>query len=131
MTATTPHDYSITIKNCNSIVEANITIKRNSLNVKHGANGVGKSTIAKALLANATGQGLQDLLPFKHRQVEDLAPQTILGADGINKVLVFNEDYVSQFVFQEDEVVKNSFEIFINTPEYRKGIAELETIFED
>ncbi len=43
----------------------------------------------------------------------------------------FDERYVSQFVFQPDEVVKNSFEIFINTPEYQAGIEELEAIFED
>ena len=45
--------------------------------------------------------------------------------------LVFDEHYVSQFVFQPDEVVKNSFEIFIKTPEYQAGIEELEAIFED
>ncbi len=44
---------------------------------------------------------------------------------------MFDERYVSQFVFQPDEVVKNSFEIFINTPEYQAGIEELEAIFED
>ena len=48
----------------------------------------------------------------------------------IKKVLVFDEHYVSQFVFQPDEVLKNSFEIFINTPEYQTGIEQLEAIFE-
>ena len=38
---------------------------------------------------------------------------------------------VAQFVFQPDEVVTNSFEIFINTPEYQEGIDELESIFEN
>ncbi len=33
-------------------------------------------------------------------------------------------------MFQPDEVVKNSFEIFINTPEYQAGVKELEDIFE-
>ena len=36
---------------------------------------------------------------------------------------------MSQFVFQPDEVVKNSFEIFVKTPDYVKGIEELEKIF--
>ena len=53
-----------------------------------------------------------------------------MGAEGIKNVLVFDEQYVAQFVFQPDEVVKNSFEIFINTPEYQEGIKELEAIFE-
>jgi energy-coupling factor transporter ATP-binding protein EcfA2 len=55
----------------------------------------------------------------------------VVGADEIKNVLVFDEYYVSQFVFQPDEVVKNSFEIFIKTPEYQAGIEELEAIFED
>lgn len=55
----------------------------------------------------------------------------MVGADEIKNVLVFDEHYVSQFVFQPDEVVKNSFEIFIETPEYQAGIEELEAIFED
>ena len=35
-----------------------------------------------------------------------------------------HEDYVSQFAFQKSEVVKDSFEIFINTEKYRKGADE-------
>jgi hypothetical protein len=55
----------------------------------------------------------------------------VVGVDEIKSVLVFDEHYVSQFVFQPDEVVKNSFEIFIKTPEYQAGIAELDAIFEN
>jgi hypothetical protein len=74
---------------------------------------------------------LRDLLPFKYRQgASDEAP-AVVGAEEVKNVLVFDEHYVAQFVFQPDEVVKNSFEIFINTPEYQEGIEELEGIFED
>src|SRR6185437_1227512 len=102
-----------------------------SLNIKYGPNGIGKSTIAHALVLNAEGaDALQDLLPFKYRGDTDGKTPAVSGADEIKEVLVFDEHYVSQFVFQPDEVVKNSFEIFINTPEYQKGIEELEGIFE-
>ena len=126
-------DYAITIKDCNSITEAQITLRRGSLNIKYGPNGIGKSTIAHALALNAQGEdALRDLLPFKYRQSgsgSGKAP-AVVGADEIKNVLVFDEHYVSQFVFQPDEVVKNSFEIFISTPEYQAGIEELEEIFE-
>ncbi|WLB86914.1 hypothetical protein QIH91_29375 [Bradyrhizobium japonicum USDA 135] len=39
--------------------------------------------------------------------------------------LVFDDDYVQQFVFQKDEVLKNSFDIFIKTPDY---VAAMEAI---
>lgn len=125
-------DYAITITDCNSITEAQITLRRESLNIKYGPNGIGKSTIAHALVLNAQGgDALQDLLPFRYRQGNSAKVPTVVGADEIRNVLVFDEHYVSQFVFQPDEVVKNSFEIFIKTPEYQAGIEELELIFDD
>lgn len=124
-------DYAITIKDCNSITEAQIILRRGSLNIKYGPNGIGKSTIARALVLNAEGgNSLQNLLPFKYRQGGGGKAPEVVGADEIKTVLVFDEAYVSQFVFQPDEVIKNSFEIFINTSEYQAGIEELETIFE-
>jgi energy-coupling factor transporter ATP-binding protein EcfA2 len=124
--------YAITIKDCNSITEAKITLRRNSLNIKYGPNGIGKSTIAHALVLNAQGEdALKELLPFKYRQGGSGKSPAVEGADEIKTVLVFDEHYVSQFVFQPDEVVKNSFEIFIKTPAYQEGIEELEAIFED
>jgi hypothetical protein len=125
-------DYVITIKDCNSITEAQITLRRASLNIKYGPNGIGKSTIARSLVLNTKGESaLQDLLPFKYRRGGSGTEPTVIGADEIKSVLVFDEHYVSQFVFQPDEVVKNSFEIFIETPEYQAGIAELDAIFDN
>lgn len=127
-----PSDYAINITDCNSITDAQITLRHGSLNIKYGPNGIGKSTIAHALALNAEGgDALQALLPFKYRQSGSGTVPSVVGADDIKKVLVFDEHYVSQFVFQPDEVVKNSFEIFINTPEYQAGIEELDAIFED
>ena len=127
-----PNDYAITLEHCNSITKAQLTLRRGSLNIKYGPNGLGKSTIARALVLNAQGaSALQELLPFKYRQGGTDKKPTVVGADEIKDVLVFDEHYVSQFVFQPDEVVKNSFDIFIRTPEYQAGIEELEAIFED
>ncbi|NDK91706.1 AAA family ATPase [Gordonia desulfuricans] len=127
-----PYDYAITIADCNSISRADITLRREALNIKYGPNGIGKSTIARALVLNTRGQdALHELLPFKYRQRGGKEAPTVVGADEIKSVLVFDEHYVSQFVFQPDEVIKNSFEIFIRTPEYQAGNEELEEIFED
>ena len=126
-----PDDYAIIIKNCNSITEARVTLRRGSLNIKYGPNGIGKSTIARALvLASQGDEALHELIPFKYRQSSNEGRPTVAGAETIRSALVFDENYVSRFVFQPDEVVKNSFEIFINTPEYQAGIAELDSIFE-
>lgn len=42
-------ELEITIRHCNSISEGNISLRRGSLNIKYGPNGIGKSTIARAL----------------------------------------------------------------------------------
>jgi hypothetical protein len=128
-----PNDVSaIVIKDCNSIAEARVSLRRSSLNIKYGPNGIGKSTIARALVLRSQGDdALDELLPFKHRHGGDHPCPSVTGADDIERVLVFDESYVGQFVFQADEVVKNSFEIFINTAEYREGLAAIESIFEE
>lgn len=125
-------DYSITIRDCNSIDEAVIAIRRGALNIKYGPNGIGKSTIARALTLRAEDGNLlaEKLTPFKHRNKKDAPGPSVQGADEITKVMTFNDDYVSSFVFRPDEVVENSFEIFINTEEYRAGVEEIAARFE-
>jgi hypothetical protein len=53
---------------------------------------------------------------------------TVEGMNNIDSVKVFNESYVNQFLFTQDEVVKNSFEIFIKTPEYDQKMEEIDAI---
>lgn len=124
-------ELSIEIRDCNSISTANITLRRAALNIKYGPNGVGKSTIANALKLRADGaDSLATLLPFKHRGVDGAPSPTVIGADSIEKILVFNDEYVSQFVFRPDEVLKDSFEVFINTEEYKQGLTQIEALFQ-
>lgn len=124
-------DYAITIENCNSITRARLSLRHSSLNIKYGPNGIGKSTIAQSLVLHSQGEdALADLLPFKYRAGTGHPSPSVVGAENIRAVLVFDEAYVSQFVFQPDEVLKNSFEIFINTDEYKRGLEEIETMFE-
>jgi len=126
-----PRDYEITISDCNSISKAQISLRGSALNIKYGPNGIGKSTIASALVLRAQGDNaLEELVPFKYREGSGHPKPTVVGADEIMNVLVFDDDYVSQFVFQRDEVLKNSFEIFINTDEYKQGVEDIASMFE-
>ncbi|WP_225224263.1 AAA family ATPase [Limnohabitans radicicola] len=122
--------FSVEIKNCNSIESANITIRKGALNIKYGPNGIGKSTIVKAIAASIAKDGsLSRLKPFKHRKTGDGKDPLVSGIDGIESVLIFDDAYISQFAFQPDEVVKNSFEIFIKTETYVSGMKEIEELF--
>ena len=82
---------------------------------------------------------MKKLTPYAHIGVAD---DTLLPrVEGLNediRIAVFNEEYVNQYVFMEDELVKNSFEIFVKTPRYdeltdeiNELISSIRTMFDD
>lgn len=121
---------NITIKNCNNIDFADIFLAENKLNIKFAPNGTGKSTIAKAIiLGTAQASNLTELMPFKLRgENPDNKKPEITGTENIHNVLCFNEDYVSQFVFKQDELLSNSFDILIRTDAYKQKELEIENL---
>ncbi|EKO3698104.1 AAA family ATPase, partial [Vibrio metschnikovii] len=102
----------IDIANCNNIDIASLEIEKGKLNIKFAPNGTGKSTIAKALISNNDEDKLSELMPFKLRtdNPDELKPQVTVTEE-LNTVMCFNENYVSQFTFQSDELLSNSFDI--------------------
>lgn len=122
---------NIEIKNCNNIELANITLFENKLNIKFAPNGTGKSSIAKALLLGMEDNQslLSELMPFKLRKEnpENKQPE-VIGVQDLNKIMCFNEEYVSQFVFKPDELLTNSFDIFVRTESYKQKEQEIEDL---
>jgi len=123
---------NIIIKNCNSIDETHIIVEESKLNIKYGINGTGKSTVAKAIQYHSDLQNLSTLLPFKYQEEN---PDNILpiveGADEFTNVLIFNEEYINKFVFQKDELIENSFEIFIKDEKYQENLEAMERLFSE
>lgn len=109
----------IRLLNCNNIEHGEILIKINQLNIKYGFNGTGKSTISNAITAkiNNNDSALRALVPFKYKKLGTVIPE-VQGVENFNSVKVFNEEYVNSYAFQRDELIKNSFEVFIKTPDY-------------
>jgi len=121
---------NIIIKNCNSIDESHIIIEECKLNIKYGINGTGKSTIAKAIEYHSSPDDLSSLLPFKFRENNPagIEPQ-VEGAEVFSTIMLFNEEYINQFVFKEEELVENSFEIFIKDEKYKENLLAIEALF--
>jgi len=120
------------IKNCNNIDNGKIEITKGKLNIKFGINGTGKSTITRAIKYKVEAtDNLKELTPFKLRGIEtELVPEVIISEE-INTVLIFNDDYLNQFLFKEDELISNSYEIFIKTPEYKNTITQIEQLLSE
>lgn len=119
------------IKYCNNLDYARVTIVENKLNIKFAPNGAGKSTIAKSIQFSLGGSenALDELTPFKLKSnnPDNLSPQ-VIGADQISSIMCFNEDYVNNIAFRPDELVSNSFDIFVKNDNYKKLEQEIEEI---
>ena len=118
----------IRIRNCNNVVAGTMSIVDGRLNVKYAINGTGKSTVAKAIESAALHDdaGLNKLTPFAYTHDNDSEHQpTVEGLPDDIKIAVFDENYVNQYVFLEDELLKNSFDIFVKTENYKQRLAEI------
>lgn len=120
----------INIKNCNNIDEGRISIVEGALNIKYAINGTGKSTISKALQAFIQNDEEQkrQLVPFKYSAISEEHFPEVRGCEQLNKVAVFNEKYIQDYVYQPTELIKNSFEIFVKSPDYDLHIHEIENL---
>lgn len=122
----------LTIKNCNNIDKGSILIKKNILNIKYGINGIGKSSIAKAILCSIEDQKnnsvtLKQLRPFKCGEKTGNDPE-ISGIEEIKSIKIFDEKYINEFVFQPDELLKGSFDIFIRNDTYVNGLKQIDNL---
>jgi hypothetical protein len=120
----------IRIANCNNITSGNILITEGRLNIKYAINGTGKSTIAKAIESsvNHDEAKLKELTPYAF--IGDNNPDhqpSVTGLPTDTNIAVFDERYVDQYVFleDEDELLKNSFDIFVKTENYEQHLAEI------
>lgn len=129
---------NIFIENCNNIESGKISIAPGKLNIKYAHNGTGKTTISKSIVSVIENTGdLTSLKPFKPKGKEKVE-SSITGLDDIKSVMVFDEEYLNQYVFLKDEILKDSFNIFIRTPEYethmeniRIQLSDLHEVFKD
>lgn len=125
----------IEIQNCNSIISGKIVIKENSFNLKYGINGTGKTSIIKAISAtiNMDQKMLNMLKPYKYckKEFKDSFLPTITGLNGVDSVLVFNDDYLNQFVFskslKDSEAIVDSFSILVKPDNYDEMLKEIDS----
>lgn len=122
----------IQIQNCNNILEGQVDLVEGALNIKYAINGTGKSTIAKAIYAKVAHDDtlMQSLKPYRFLTDEGNNP-VVDGVDGLRSVRIFDEAYINQYVYQKDELVKNSFEIFVKTPNYERHLTRIQSLLSD
>ena len=139
----------IFIKNCNSIDYGEIQIKEKYLNIKYAINGTGKSTISNAI-EGLIKNSVDSLTPFKYyaekfrgELLDEHKPTVVIFSENqnydifriedspIKSVKIFNEDYVDRFTLIGDDVVPNSFEIYVKTSDYEKKMSEIDYLIKE
>lgn len=106
---------TIVIQNCNNITDGELSIDANKLNIVFGRNGTGKSTIARAIYLESRSTELSELAPYGSES--KTAPPSITGVPSGN-IAIFDDNYVSQYVYQADSLIKDAFEVLIRSKEY-------------
>lgn len=118
----------ISIAHCNNIASLNLSLRSHELTVLFGPNGAGKSTVARAIAAQAgirAGE-LKGMVPYGSADTPSVA-----GLPAGCQLMVFDEDYVDETLFQDDDhLIADGYHVFVETPEYKKALEETRTRFE-
>jgi len=123
----------VQITNCQNIKSGTIEIHPGKLNIKYAINGTGKSTIGKALSYKEENE-LLSLLPFMYHNEAPLDKNhkpKVQCTNRPNNIAIFNEDTVEQYLFQPNDLIKNSFDVLIRTADYEKRMLEIEELIKD
>lgn len=118
---------TIKITNCNNILNGEIVVSSNKLNIFFGRNGTGKSTIAKAISLKAINQPLDVLAPFGSVDTDN--PPNIEGIASEN-IAIFDDNYVKQYVYQPDSLIKDAFQVLIRSREYDEAKSNIDKALE-
>lgn len=111
----------ITLKNVASITKGTIQIDEGKINVLYGANGIGKTTLIKALQAKIEKTFDQNQEKFKPLFNLGVIPEVSLDECDFSDVLIFNRDYVDNYLYKED-LANNSYALITKTPNFESQI---------
>jgi hypothetical protein len=128
MAATT---HTLTIQHCNNIIDGAVSICEGQLNIKYAINGTGKSTIAQAIQLKCVGKSLSGLTPFSYlaQKVKDKKPS--IAPMPFQKIMVFDVEYLKQYIYQKTDLLKDTFEVLIRTDEYNTLKEAIDQDFEN
>ena len=120
------NDYEIMLKNCRNIVDidgGSILVKKNALNVFYGRNGVGKTTLVRALryICSGADEAKTALASYRYLESDDSSDEpNVTCATRLRKLLVFDDEWVNTHCFDKSTLHRNAFELYVRDGEIRK-----------
>ncbi|MCI1958910.1 MAG: hypothetical protein LKJ25_04705 [Clostridia bacterium] len=120
---------TVTIKNCNCIKKVNLGIQKETLNIKFGINGTGKSTIGLAIKAKVSNDEneLKKLLPYNS---DNNNPEQcpLVSNLSFRHISVFNEKYANQYLFRGDNFFEDPFHVLLRSDECDKLSSDISSM---
>ncbi len=113
-------DNLVEIENCNNITECNLSITDGLLNIKYAINGTGKSTIAQAMRLSSEAKSLDELKPFRAVAKKDKSIIPTISNLPYKNIAIFDETYLKGYVYQKSELLKNTFDVMIQSEKYNE-----------
>lgn len=105
----------IDFKNIQCLKTGKIKIKEKAVNVKYSYNGFGKSSLAKAIYYGIEDiDSLSSLSPFSGGE------PYINNVDSFKSCKIFNEDFVRNTLFQSDNLIEESYSVFIENKDLQE-----------
>ena len=109
-------EHTITIRNCNNIRKADISLAEGTLNIKFGYNGTGKSTISEAIRLKMDGKALSGLTPFFTTDPDSDNTPSVENVP-FQTVKVFNDEYIRQYLFKPNSIFDDSYSVLLKSQE--------------
>lgn len=116
------------IKNCKNIVEGQLTVEEGKLNIRYGPNGTGKTTASIAIQSLLSTELKEKLIPYSNPNLE---PEIVASPNIPTSIKVFDENYISKFLFKETNVLDAGrvYEVLIKNVELETKRGELLDLF--
>lgn len=116
------------LKNCKNIIEGQVSVEESKLNIRYGSNGTGKTTVSMAIQSLLSTELKEKLIPYSNPNLE---PEIIASPNLPTSIKVFDEEYISNFLFQETYVLETGrvYEVLIKNEELEAQREQLLNLF--
>lgn len=105
----------INLENVGCIEEASISLNKNCVNIKYGNNGIGKTTIIKALKAKIGDDPTTETI-IRPLSNQDIEPKIEIS-EALEEIVVFDREYFDN-LFTNDDVLSDTYNYAVKNPEY-------------
>lgn len=117
------NNFSIELQNVGCIKEGKISVNANQLNIKFGPNGIGKTTIIKALKYKINGE--QDLKKVITSLDNPEIEPTCEVTEEIQNVVVYDKAYFDKLFTKRVDLLNDTYQFAIKDDTYDKEVERI------